>query len=128
MNKAAKYLAPITFALSCLLSYGLVAFLFTRVSDLGGAILATVIYGALILFVFLLAVPVYCFLYGLKILRQETKKPLFALYNTLVLTLAYLLPFCMEEETYTYSALLFVWALLWSLLPLLFRKKENSKK
>ena len=125
MNKAAKYLAPLAFALSCLFGYGLVAFLFTWIPDLGGAILATVIYGSLILFVFLLAVPVYCVLYRLKILQHEKKKPLFAFYNALVLTLAYLLPFCMEEETYTYGALLFVWVLLWSLLPLLFRKKRK---
>ncbi len=124
MNKAAKYLSPITFALSCLLSYGLVAFLFTRVADLGGAILATVIYGAMILTVFLLAVPVYCFLYGFKILRHEKKKPLLVLYNALVLTLCYLLPFCMEDETYLYSLLLFLWAGLWSGVPLLFQKRK----
>ncbi len=122
MNKAAKFLAPVTFALSCLLGYGLVALLFTRVSDLGGAILATVIYGAMILIVFLLAVPVYCFLYGFKILRHEKKKPLLALYNALVLALCYLLPFCMEDETYLYSLILFLWAGLWSALPLFFKK------
>ncbi len=124
MKKAAKFLAPVTFALSCLLSYGLVALLFTCVSDLGGAILATVIYGAMILTVFLIAVPVYCFLYGFKILRHEKKKPLLVLYNALVLALGYLFPFCMEGETYLYSLILFLWAGLWSALPLLFLKNE----
>ena len=124
MNKAAKYLSPITFALSCLLSYGLVAFLFTRVADLGGAILAAVIYGAMILTVFLLAVPAYCFLYGFKLLRFEKRKPLLVLYNALVLALGYLLPFCMEDETYLYSLILFLWAGLWSALPLLFQKRK----
>ena len=76
MSKATKFLAPVTFALSCLLGYGLVALLFTRVFDLGGAILATVIYGAMILTVFLLAVPAYCFLYGFKLLRFEKKEAL----------------------------------------------------
>ncbi|MBO5043269.1 MAG: hypothetical protein J6D87_09910 [Clostridia bacterium] len=124
MSKAAKFLAPVTFALSCLLGYGLVALLFTRVSDLGGAILATVIYGAMILTVFLLAVPAYCFLYGFKLLRFAKRKPLLVLYNALVLTLGYLLPFCTEDETYLYSLILFLWAGLWSALPLLFQKRK----
>ena len=124
MSKAAKFLAPVTFALSCLLGYGLVALLFTRVSDLGGAILATVIHGAMILTVFLFAVPAYCFLYGFKVLRFEKKKPLLVLYNALVLALGYLLPFCTEDETYLYSLILFLWAGLWSALPLLFQKRK----
>lgn len=125
MSKAVKYLAPIALALSCLLGYGLVALLFSRVSDLLSAIFATVFYGVLILATVLVTVPVYCFIYGYKILRHEKKKPLFALYNALVLVLAYLLPFCREEETYLYSLLLFLWAGLWSALPLLFSKNNG---
>lgn len=126
MKTYAKYLSPLAFVLSCLLCYGLVAFLFTRISDLGGTILGLVMSVAMILAVFLVAVPCYCFLYGRKTLQNEKRKFVFVPYNALILTLAYLLPFGREGETYAYSAILFLWACLWSALPLLFRKKENS--
>lgn len=128
MSKYAKYLSPVAFSLSCLLCYRLVALLFACVSDLIGALFAAVIYGGMILIVFLVAVPVYGVLYGIKILRHENKKLLLLIYNALVPSLCYFLLFCTEDETYRYSLLLFVWACLWSALPLLFRKKGNSNK
>lgn len=128
MSKYAKYLSPLAFSLSCLLCYGILAAIFSRIRNLGGAILGIIFGATMILTLFLIAVPCHCFVYGRKILRCEKRKFIFSLYNALVLTLSYLLPFCMEGETYLYSALLFMWALLWSALPLLFRKREKSNK
>ena len=83
------------------------------------------------LFLFLLAlllfaIPFYCVKYS-KIIISEKLKFLFAAYNGLVLTLTYILPNCLEDETYIYGAILFAWVEIWTVLPLILRLISAKK-
>ena len=70
--------------------------------------------------------PIYCFLYGKKVLLNEKRKLLFTLYNSAIITLCYLFPLYMEDETYIYSLILFGWCELWTAMPLIKSKKQNK--
>ncbi len=119
MKKAIKFIIPLLFSLCCLFVF-CIAF-FIKVSIFWGLLLLG---GIIILILFI--IPLYCAFYSLKLVTHESKKYLFAIYNSSVITLSYLLPFCMENETYVYSIILFVWASIWSLLPLLFHRSNKG--
>ena len=121
--KIKKYIYPFIFVILALLSFlTLSFFLEEQNADMGGfAILLFAL--ILIIGVFL---PIYCFTYGKKVLLNEKRKLLFTLYNSTIITLCYLLPLCMEGETYIYSLILSGWCELWTALPLI--KSKNQTK
>ena len=114
--KIKKYIYPFIFVILASLSFfTLSVFLEEQNADMGGI--------AILLFALILIIgvflPIYCFTYGKKVLLNEKRKLLFTLYNSAVITLCYLLPLCMEGETYIYSLILFGWCELWTALPLI---------
>ena len=108
----------------------MVSLIVLEVTDIFGAVIGflagIVMEFGFVLYLFLVAVPCYCLLYGKRILRNEKRKYLFAFYNSFVLTLFCFFSFCKEEETLTYSTLLFFGAVLWSVLPLLLPRKTDK--
>ena len=66
------------------------------------------VYGVLVIFAFAIvfilaaAIPIYYVIYS-KIIFAERFKFLFALYNCAAITATYVVPFCLEEETYLYG-------------------------
>ena len=122
--KIKKYIYPFIFVITALLSFLILSFFLEKQNaDIGGAI---VLLFALILIVCVF-LPIYCFTYGKKVLLNEKRKLLFSLYNSAIITLSYLLPLCMEGETYIYSLILFGWCELWTALPLIEFKKRTKK-
>ncbi len=121
--KIKKYIYPFIFVILALLSFlTLSFFLEEQNADMGGI--------AILLFALILIIgvflPIYCFTYGKKVLLNEKRKLLFTLYNSTIITLCYLLPLCMEGETYIYSLILFGWCELWTALPLIKSKKQTK--
>ena len=113
MKKYKKFTYPFAFAVTFLIFFASLIFVLENVipSPSGS-------YGPIaLLFLFLLAlllfaIPFYCVKYS-KIIISEKLKFLFAAYNGLVLTLTYILPNCLEDETYIYGAILFAWVEIW---------------
>ncbi|MBE7064188.1 MAG: hypothetical protein E7384_00005 [Ruminococcaceae bacterium] len=123
-SKIKKYIFPFIFSIVIFSAFlQLSFFLEQQDADLGGIV---ILLFALILFIGVL-IPIYCFIYGKKVLLKEKRKFIFTLYNSAVITLFYLLPKCTEGETYIYSLILFAWCESWSLIPLL-KFKKNTRK
>ena len=122
MDKAKKFIYPFAFSLACALCFFTAVFPILANAGLGGAVFAL----GFLAILFFVIIPVYCFIYGKKLLLTEKRKYLFSLYNSFVLTLFYLLPLCTEGETYIYSLILFLWATGWSMLPLIIYKKAEK--
>ena len=81
---------------------------------------------ALLIIGFFIAVPAMSFIYSRVILRDSEKRILLTLYNTIVITLSYLLRYCTEDETYVYSLILFAWSFLWGMLGLIKKPKASA--
>ncbi|MBQ8858845.1 MAG: hypothetical protein IJ012_03540 [Clostridia bacterium] len=130
MDKAKKFVFPFVFSLACILSYLIVFAVLLKILTDSGAIvgfsIGVIIAFWFIVFLFLFVVPCYCFVYGKKILLNEKRKYLFTLYNSLILAVFCFLVLHIEGETYTYSILLYLWAEIWSVLPLLLHKKKEK--
>ncbi len=75
--------------------------------------------------VLLVAIPFYCYRYT-KIVRAEKHKFIFAIYNSVVITLIYILPFVFEKDPWAVGAIVFVWLCSWSIVPLFIRQKVND--
>lgn len=117
-----KYLYPWAFA--CLIAIGICI---SMAIGLHADSFHVGLIGALsgLILLFFGAIPVYCFAYGKKILIHEKRKYLLALYNAVVLTAFYCIPFWTEAETYLYSAILFLWVMGWSVLPLFLQRRAK---
>ena len=114
MNNYKRFTYPIAFSLACILSYYGIHFLLAWLAGIGGAFVAflcyIVLWSATVLYLFLLAVPIYCFRYSSKVLPDVKRKFLFTLYNALVLAVSFLIVLHIEGENYLYALLLLVWA------------------
>ena len=125
-----KFIYPVVFSLSCFLSYWLLFAVLLKNAVIEGGFLGflvgIVLSSGFVVYFFLIVIPIYCFVYSRKNLLNEKRKFIFTLYNSLVLTAFCLILFLVEKETHalTYSLLLFAWAELWSVLPLLLKKKN----
>lgn len=71
-------------------------------------------------------VPIISFLYSKLLLKENKNKILFVVYNSLLITLSYIVLYVLEEETYLYSVVLFSWSFLWGLLGLIRKKRKNG--
>lgn len=129
MNAVRKYVFPFSFSLGCILAYYILPLPVDSIAANAGPVLTflytLVFYYGFILFLFLFAVPFYCFTYSRKLLRQEKWKYLFTVYNALILTVFFACV-CKEDQSYIYCLLLFFWAEAWNLLPLLIHKKQQT--
>ncbi len=124
-EKVKKYIYPLIFSViySCMF-LAIEYFMYAMRLGMGG--IAVLAY-SIIVFVAII-VPIYCFIYGKRTLLNERKKYLFAIYNASVITCFYILPFFRESETYIYAFALFIWAVIWTTLPLLiFRNRANKQ-
>ena len=68
--------------------------------------------------------PLYCYSYG-KEVRDDKLKILFVVYNVLVQTLS--VPLMMRELDYTACGIHLLWVALWTVLPVIFRKKKKDE-
>lgn len=75
-------------------------------------------YGILLIGFFHL-IPVLMTVYSKMILRSASHKVLYTLYHSLMITIAYLLFYWMELETYLFALVLFIWCEFWALLGLI---------
>lgn len=125
MNKFKKYIYPLVFCI------GFIVFWATTVTIIN-AIPSEDGYGGLGLGILILLawicvfIPIYCIRYS-KIIINEKLKFIFPFYNAFVLSFLYLLPFSLEDETYIYASILFVWVLFWTFVPLCI-KLDSIKK
>ncbi len=132
MKKAKKYIYPVAFSAIFLILYISFGFLLTNVISFPHGSYAPIAWLFLFLSaLILIAIPFYCVKYS-KVIINEKSKFLFAFFNGLVLTLTYIIPYCLEDETYIYGAILFVWVEIWTVLPLvlrsIFAKKQDDNK
>ena len=90
-------------------------------------------FGGLIYIVLLLAVfvviviPIHCILYSRRVLMGEKRKWLFVPYNALCVALLHI-PFFIAAggSIPVYTPVLFLWAALWTAIPLLFPAKKKD--
>ena len=81
-----------------------------------------------IIFYCLIIVPAMCLVYSKRCLSGERFRVLFTFYQSLLISLPYLILFIKDNETFLYSLILFVWCELWSLLGLVkFKRKIKNK-
>lgn len=121
-SKIKKFIYPFLFSIC---AFAVLLLLFLR-SENNSVSLANGINFVVAVFIIVgVFVPVYCFLYCKKILLKQKTKFIFTVYNSIVITLFYLLPLCTEKETYLYSLILFCWCEFWSALPMIKAKNKT---
>ncbi|MBQ9112950.1 MAG: hypothetical protein IJY08_05140 [Clostridia bacterium] len=120
VNKIKKFVYPVI--ASAVAAAIFICFSFGGADDILLGLISLLVVGAMVI----IAIPAFCFWYSVKIIFSEKRRYLWGLYNSFVMTLFYLLPLCMEGETYIYSAVLFAWCAAWTMLPLLISKKTHS--
>ena len=126
MKKAKKYIYPFIFSIVFIVFWIAVVLTInatTSYEGYGGLGLAL-----LILFAWLFVVlPIYCIRYS-KIIIDEKLRFLFPFYNAFILSFFYLIPFSLEDETYIYAFILFVWVALWTFVPLVIRLNSTKEQ
>ena len=126
MKKAKKYIYPIIFSIIFIISWTSVVWIINSTSSGDGY--GGIGIGLLILFAWIFIVlPIYCARYS-KIIIDEKLKFLFPFYNAFVLSFFYLLPFSLEDETYIYASIFFVWVAFLTLITLLIRLNSTKKQ
>ena len=126
MQKIKKFIYPLIFSASFILLYIILAIVLSVVLDNGSyagaafAVLFVAIWSFLI-------VPFYCIIYC-KVIKEEKLKFLFAIYNSIVLSGIHQLPFNLDEDTYIFVGIFFLWAVFWSIIPLIFRSISLKKQ
>ncbi len=126
MKKIKKYVYPIIFSIVFILFWvivGLTINVTTSNEGYGGLGLAILILFACIFVV----LPIYCVRYS-KIIIDEKLRFLFPFYNAFILSFFYLIPFSLEDETYIYAFILFVWVALWTFVPLVIRLNSTKEQ
>ncbi len=125
MNKIEKWIYPPIFSVFSYVCVAFLAFLIDTFFYEGFAGLGVIII-ALMVWVWLI-IPFYCIIYS-KAIQNEKLKFLFAVYNSLVIIVSYMVPFFKEYDVYVYALLVFAWLLLWSVLPIVARSLSRKKE
>lgn len=126
MKKVKKFIYPFIFSIMFIVFWIAVALTTNATTSNEG-------YGGLgltilILFAWIFIVlPIYCVKYS-KIIIDEKLRFLFPFYNAFILSFFYLIPFSLEDETYIYAFILFVWVALWTFVPLVIRLNSTKKQ
>ena len=126
MKKLKKFIYPFIFSIVFIVFWIAVALTINATTSnegYGGLGLAILILFAWIFIV----LPIYCVKYS-KIIIDEKLRFLFPFYNAFILSFFYLIPFSLEDETYIYGFILFVWVALWTFVPLVIRLNSTKKQ
>ena len=126
MKKLKKFIYPFIFTIVFIVFWIAVALTINATTSnegYGGLGLAILILFAWIFIV----LPIYCVKYS-KIIIDEKLRFLFPFYNAFILSFFYLIPFSLEDETYIYGFILFVWVALWTFVPLVIRLNSTKKQ
>ena len=83
---------------------------------------------AIILIGFFIVYPSISFVYSKKLLSNGKHRILQSILCPITFALSYVSLLFMEDETYLYALVIFVWCELWSLLGLIKRKKGKEEK
>ncbi len=132
MKKVFQWCCPIVFSIVSFLVFYISIIIideFIETEGYGGIGIA-----ALVVFVWILiAIPIYCYFYR-KLVRNERLKLLFALYNPLVISCSYTLPFLISsggDDIVIISQIaivLFIWVATWSFEPSVTQSKLDKNK
>ena len=123
-----KWLFPIAYAIISIVIFLLIGVLGVCGNGDGTGYGGVVIILCGIIFYCLIIVPAMCLVYSKRCLSGERFRVLFTLYQSLLISLPYLILFFKDNETFLYSLILFVWCELWSLLGLIkFKRKIKNK-
>ena len=121
MEKIKKYVYPVAFSATYFIIFAVLIHMLENVIPFPHGSYAPIAWMFLALMALLLvAIPVYCVIYS-KVIVKEKSRFWFALFNGFVLALAYIIPYCLEDETYIYGGILFGWVELWTIVPLVIR-------
>ncbi|MBE6648876.1 MAG: hypothetical protein E7614_05070 [Ruminococcaceae bacterium] len=123
-----KWLSPIISTISLVLMYLVVGGFISwkNPNDVGYGGLVFFLY--IMVFIVLVVVPILCFSYAKRCLKNQRYRFLFTIYNSLCIVLPYLLLFIREDETIIYSLIFFGWCELWSLIGLSKAKDRNQEE
>ena len=123
-----KWLFPIAYAIISIVIFLLIGVLGVCGNGDGTGYGGVVIILCGIIFYCLIIVPVMCLVYSKRCLSEERFRVIFTFYQSLLISLPYLILFVNDNETFLYSFILFVWCELWSLLGLVkFKRKIKNK-
>lgn len=123
-----KWLFPIAYAIISIVIFLLIGVLGVFGNGDGTGYGGVVIILCGIIFYCLIIVPAMCLVYSKRCLSGERFRVLFTFYQSLLISLPYLILFIKDNETFLYSLILFVWCELWSLLGLVkFKRKIKNK-
>ncbi len=123
-----KWLFPIASAIISVVIFLLIGVLGVLGNGNGTGYGGVVIVLCGIIFYCLIIVPAMCLVYSKRCLPGGRFRVLFTLYQSLLISLPYLILFFRDNETFLYSFILFVWCELWSLLGLIkFKRKIKNK-
>ena len=120
IQKAKKYICPVIFSATFLVSYILLVFLLSKVISFPRGSYAPAALAVLYTFAWLIvALPIYCRTYN-KIIIDVKFKFVFSAYNSLVIIVSHVLPFNVRGEwrILTHFAL---WVLFWNEILLVFQ-------
>ena len=123
-----KWLFPIAYAIISIVIFLLIGVLGVCGNGDGTGYGGVVIILCGIIFYCLIIVPAMCLVYSKRCLSGGRFRVLFTFYQSLLISLPYLILFIKDNETFLYSFILFVWCELWSLLGLVkFKRKIKNK-
>lgn len=129
MNKLKKFFYPFAFLGFFILIYMILVYILNDVVNMGFKAVAWVFLFCIGYILFVL--PLFCIKYS-KVIQCEKFKYLFVVFNSLVITFFYILPFIEEDETYIYGSILFAWVTIWTVIPLILRlffaKRQGDDK
>ena len=123
-----KWLFPIAYAIISIVIFLLIGVLGVCGNGDGTGYGGVVIILCGIIFYCPIIVPAMCLVYSKRCLSGERFRVLFTFYQSLLISVPYLILFIKDNETFLYSLILFVWCELWSLLGLIkFKRKIKNK-
>ena len=127
MKKVKKYVYPIIFSATFLISYIFLIFLLSKVISFPHGSYAPAAWAVLYTFAWLIvALPIYCTRYT-KIIIDEKLKFLFSAYNSLFIIVSHILPFNVwgEWRIITHFVL---WVLFWNIVVLAWLRISRKYK
>lgn len=129
MKKAKIFVYPLIASAISYLAYIILVIVINSISfkDYGGL---GVFFLCVIIWAFLL-IPIYCVVYS-RLIRDEKHGLIFAFYNPVVLGLTLGVPWLVADEAWLYVGTFFVWATIWTVLPVVVHRislkyKENEE-
>ena len=133
MKKYKKFIYPFIFSICFFITYIILTIIFNEVLPSGDFAALAYAFIALILWM-LIVVPIYCVKYS-KIIQNEKKNYLFAVYNSLVISVSYTGPFFILNRSSSVAVVLisitiaiFVWIAICTFTPLLVSLNTTKKQ